>query len=538
MDSAEEFIDNLLYGPQIDNVLVLPSGLSLLDQRNMMPEDMLHATENSSSAFSWLEQFNGPRLSKLKGSISYVGEDGEQIDVEKCGLTSKRLFTVEEKRAELRRRVSNGEELKGLYIKELRYIEKYRHPVDHEHCKSVLKRDVKDFVGVDKARVPIYWDRYSEGVFIGNRLSGSSLHVDQCLWSNIGKNWSGYKIIASWRWGDQESKEVLDKYYGELFSPPISPEARSALSKACKLCLVGPGDVFAFSGANPHMVICVGEELSVTAYESFVNVNPRSIQVFCSTCTDEHWERSQMFDDEFRDLKHDVVDLIDDHLDRWIPHRTKRKRKSMDYSSTSDSDSESSQSVEKKFRVDDSAESEEDEEKKDEKEEEGKEEEKEKGEVKKEDENVGTRQADVTEIQYIQKEQQQQQHVADQDDEHMEEHKTGHIIVKDFQEEEQEPSEEDQELCEEEDQNRQEPFEDRHAKKKGGSPDWQSWLGTHDSFLATHRTIHEELKAVDAWCECVRLLRKQDVFFAKYVDEEAVAVRCQGSNMNLVFSGS
>ena len=50
-----------------------------------------------------------------------------------------------------------------------------------------------------------YWDRYDEGVFIGALHSGSVLHVDQVGWSNIGKNWKGYKVLALWKYGAEVS---------------------------------------------------------------------------------------------------------------------------------------------------------------------------------------------------------------------------------------------------------------------------------------------------------------------------------------------
>ena len=37
------------------------------------------------------------------------------------------------------------------------------------------------------------------------------------------------------------------------------------------------GDVYLFSGANAHTVLCVGERPSLAAYESFVNLNVRYI---------------------------------------------------------------------------------------------------------------------------------------------------------------------------------------------------------------------------------------------------------------------
>lgn len=404
--------------------------------------------KNSSSSLAKAQIFSTP-----EASVHYVDKHGEEQDIEFCGKTDEDIFTLEEKRAELRRLRQQGEDLKGLYIKELRYIDKYKHAVDDEYCKTVLKRDLKDWVGVDKSRIPIYWDRYSEGVFVGNCMSGSSLHVDQVLWSNVGKNWSGYKIFASWAFDDKETYQFLSKNYGKLFTPPISDAARAALAKACKLCIVGPGDVFAFSGANPHMTICVGEELSVTAYESFVNVQPKNVQVFCSTNTEAHYERSHMQEDDLRDLKHDVVDLIEDHFDRWYPNTRKRSRSSSSSrSSSTDTDSDSaSVSKEKKMKL---------------------------------------------------------QHDESENKVQVEEKK--------------EPSLASQQMSDSDSSNKTESADHEKDKKTRGSASWQSWIATHDSFLASHRSAHEERKAIQAWTSCIRLLRKHDPFFERYVNEDEI----------------
>jgi hypothetical protein len=322
VSSPEEFVDILMYGSHIDEIYVLPNGLYRMQQRDNLPQDIRESAQTSTTVLSWLSKLDAERLDKLKGDVFYQGPQGEESEVYKCSKTKEHLYTLEEKRNEVHRRITNGDELKGLYVKEMRFIEKYRHPVDNEWVKTVLSEDMKDYVGIDRARVPVYWDRYSEGVFIGNRCSGSPMHVDQCLWSNVGKNWQGYKLFALWRWDDEKTNQVMSKHYRRIFTPPLSTEAKEALATAVKVCIVRPGDVFVFSGANPHMAVVVTDELSVTAYESFVNVNPRSIQVFCSTSTDLHWNHSHMREDDLRDLKHDVMDLIEVNLERL----TRRKR--------------------------------------------------------------------------------------------------------------------------------------------------------------------------------------------------------------------
>lgn len=84
--------------------------------------------------------------------------------------------------------------------------------------------------------------------------------------------------MALWKYGP-ETFPFLDEHLRRLFVKGCSSDQLQTLELACKLVLVEPGDVFLFSGANAHTVMSVGPELSLTAYESFVNLNPRNVKV-------------------------------------------------------------------------------------------------------------------------------------------------------------------------------------------------------------------------------------------------------------------
>ena len=77
-------------------------------------------------------------------------------------------------------------------------------------------------VGVERAELMPYWDRYDEGVFVGGAGSGSAMHVDQIGWSNIGKNWTGHKLVAIWPYG-AASNRALDSHLDVLFVRPSAP---------------------------------------------------------------------------------------------------------------------------------------------------------------------------------------------------------------------------------------------------------------------------------------------------------------------------
>ena len=61
------------------------------------------------------------------------------------------------------------------------------------------------------------------------------------------------------------------------------------------MALLGPGDVVLFSGGNAHMALSVSDALSVTAYESFVNLHPRNLgaPLRVPTMLKAQWKREQ-----------------------------------------------------------------------------------------------------------------------------------------------------------------------------------------------------------------------------------------------------
>ena len=113
-----------------------------------------------------------------------------------------------------------------------------------------------------------------------------------------------------------KSNKVLAKYHGHMFSPPLSEEEIAALESATRVCLVGPGDVFLFSGGVAHTTLCVGDSLSLTAYESFVNLNLRHAEALLDTGTSAHFEDCRMEAQDVRNVKLDIADQMNDAIDR------------------------------------------------------------------------------------------------------------------------------------------------------------------------------------------------------------------------------
>lgn len=169
---------------------------------------------------------------------------------------------------------------------------------------------MKDRVGSYAEYMPM-WDRGH--AFVGGKSSGSSMHMDQALWSNIGKNWAGYKILFVWEFGEPSLK-VLNQFNKRIMKPPFTSKEMEALQSTIKVALVGPGDVFVFSGANAHMTLGVGDLVSLTAYESYVNLNPHNVATFRASGRPIHFRDCIMEEDELEDMKDDIVDNIEKTL--------------------------------------------------------------------------------------------------------------------------------------------------------------------------------------------------------------------------------
>ena len=118
-------------------------------------------------------------------------------------------------------------------------------PHDPDDVTQFDNVGVCDWLGTQTSDALPYWDRYDEGVFVGGRNAGSPMHVDQVTWSNVGKNYQGYKLLAVWTYGEA-SREIFDDHNYSLFTSPLSAAESEALARAVKVALLGPGDLVLF----------------------------------------------------------------------------------------------------------------------------------------------------------------------------------------------------------------------------------------------------------------------------------------------------
>ena len=318
--SAKEFVHELYYGNHLDEIVVLKDGVQLLQQESALPHAISTAAKSARTVREFLHALGDEVLESHNGRIYYADDTGRFLDQLREDPESKaQLSDLREKLAAINKEKAAGDA--SMYLAELRRKTKFRHPSDNHWAKTALNTDVKDYVGVERADLMPYWDRYDEGVFVGAAGAGSAMHVDQIGWSNIGKNYTGHKLLALWPYG-AASNTALDSHLDHLFAAPhgLASADVAMLRSACKVALVEPGDVFVFSGAQAHATVCVGEGLCLGAYESFVSLAPRHAQVFLSTNDPAvHFKECHAEEEDLRDIQLDLADQLVCAMDEHLP---------------------------------------------------------------------------------------------------------------------------------------------------------------------------------------------------------------------------
>lgn len=321
--SVEDFLETLLFQPHLDRVVVLPNGICLLGQQHGIPAALRQACaaagrvsvpgprggqQKSGRAMrAFLAALGEVQQERFRARLWHYGIRGKEKEIEKKKGGKRK--SLRETVLALRREEAQGNVPTDapLYISELRWLEKVRHPLaQDEMVKAATRCDIYDFTSMSR-RMPL-WERSEGGIFVGERGTGSGMHVDQCLWSNVGRNWCGHKLFAVWPW---EERQTIPKELGKgrIFHLPLTDQEVTWLGRAKTIALVRPGDVWLFSGAQPHTALCVGDGLNVCAYESLVPANAEAVGLLVMSNTHKaHWEQCWMDDDDLDELYEDVVD--------------------------------------------------------------------------------------------------------------------------------------------------------------------------------------------------------------------------------------
>lgn len=307
--TAEAFLEVLLFQPHLGRVVVLPNGIQLLGQQESIPASIRQAVGSSSTMRGFFERLDQGVLGKFRARLWHYGARGAETEIRRGGGDSRR--SLRETLRALREREERGAVPRGapLYLSELRWCQKVRHPLaPGELVKTATNCDVYDCTPLAR-RMPL-WERSEGGIFVGEAGTGSGLHVDQCLWSNVGRNWCGFKLFALWPWTERCSI-IEDAGKGTVFHMPLSERDVGMLRRAKKVALIRPGDVWVFSGGQPHSALCVGDGLSITAYESLVPAHPDAVGLLVrSNCSSAHSKTCWMEDEDLDELYEDVVDAI------------------------------------------------------------------------------------------------------------------------------------------------------------------------------------------------------------------------------------
>ena len=98
--------------------------------------------------------------------------------------------------------------------------------------KTLRKKQVADALG-DLARWTLSWDTQDDGVFVGGAARGRAAR-DQVLWSNVGHNYTGYKLLATWAPGSISTK-LHDTMLDSVFTPPLKQDQVDALTASRRL---------------------------------------------------------------------------------------------------------------------------------------------------------------------------------------------------------------------------------------------------------------------------------------------------------------
>lgn len=337
--SVEQFMEALQLHEHLERVVVLPNGIELLGQSGALPEQLCRATAGSRSVRQLLNVMGPQAARRFRARLWHYSERGREKEIkvpkeiETPTAADRKSLCALHSQLALQEKKGGVDGKAALYISELRWQRKVKHPLNQsERVKTATNIDIFDRAPFAR-HLPL-WERSEGGIFIGERGAGSGMHVDQCLWSNVGRNWSGFKLFALWPWSDRHS--ILDDAgKGAIFHIPLSTREESFLKRAKTIALIRPGDVWVFSGGQPHTALVVGDGLNLSAYESLVSANVEAMRLLLrSNMKDAHWKGCWMDDDDLDELYEDVVDALQStlrnaKLDQHLRERLEACREAM-----------------------------------------------------------------------------------------------------------------------------------------------------------------------------------------------------------------
>lgn len=326
-----DFARHVLLENHLDEVVILRSNKNDLglSAEQCLPQ-WFRDSLSKGQVLDFLNAVANESVSKdLKCNMEYVNVNGVQKEAkpEAIRSSSSDSSSSSSRRLSLRDRIEAAAvhaSRSPIYCCEMRKkrAERRASVTRHHPCallgakrtKTILKRQIADAFG-DLARFSLSWDNSDDGIFVGGRGAGKGLHVDQVLWSNVGVNLTGYKLLATWDHG-QVSTTLHSEMLDSVFGLKLSELQLRALRYARTVCLLRPGDIFCLSGGVAHATLSVSTELNATAYESFVSLNRDNVRHFLRTgkrCPDPRYRLNSgaMPRDELDDFKDNTIDALD-----------------------------------------------------------------------------------------------------------------------------------------------------------------------------------------------------------------------------------
>eukprot|EP00434_Breviolum_minutum_P019477 symbB.v1.2.017179.t1/scaffold1291.1/size126360/2 len=341
VNNPQHFAEAVLLEDHLEDVVILPDGLRRvgLAAEDALPSWLSDAMSQS-SVLKCMRHLGPQELAEHKAALEYPDDRGVQREALPrpypfCLWQGEGLAhsSMPEAWRDLQQRVKAAEEVlqqgevqeSQLYACEMRRLREREANVVaaaygcNERTKSLCLRHGRDWLG-KLSKWSLYWNCYDDGIFIGGRGSGKGLHVDQVLWSNLGKHWQGHKILITWPAG-KESAELVRDMGDAHFRGPLQPQQLAALKRASRVALLRPGDLFLCSGGVAHATISVSEKLTVTGYESFVGLQPRVLGHMLETgspCGAGALNKGVMESDELKDVQQTMLRRLNNLLEEQL----------------------------------------------------------------------------------------------------------------------------------------------------------------------------------------------------------------------------
>lgn len=297
--SVKDFLHELQYGCHLDEIVVFPGGVQAIGQNTAMHPDIRDALrlgddDQARNAYDVIERMSATGvLHEFKGKVNYRKALSDRKDTPAGGSGNSVLA---KKWEDLH--LKCPEDMRStVYLAEIRRLKAQLMESGLRHKRkstmTTTMRERAHLLGMD-VKTMLFWDDFSEGVFIGGGNSSYGLHVDCIPTSNVGTVFAGHKLLALWRYGDS-TKTVMKDHFRSHFASPLDPSQVQALESACAVVLAPPGSLYIFSGAQAHAVCNVGlsspilrnsaesapplPSLVVSSYEAFVGMHQRHADV-------------------------------------------------------------------------------------------------------------------------------------------------------------------------------------------------------------------------------------------------------------------